>query len=125
VKALSGATSGDVRQWTQSCLASPPKNPAQIPPPSHEPDAGDGLIPDLLPCNICVADARQTKYDPFLIFEVKNRKPGLPASVCEWQENAGCYDLCSWNGSSWNRVEQAASQILGPKCATPRPPVVK
>jgi hypothetical protein len=125
VKALSGATSGDLGQWTQSCLASPPKNPAQIPPPSHEPDDGKGLIPDLLPCNICVADIRQTKYDPFLIFEVKNRKPGVPASVCEWQENAGCYDLCSWNGSSWNRVEQSASQILGAKCATPRPPVIR
>lgn len=125
VKTLSGSTFDDVAQFTNACLASPPKSPAQIPEPSHQPDTGDGLVPELLPCNICVADARQTKYTPFLIFEVKNRKPDLPASVCEWQENAGCYDLCSWNGSSWNRVEVAASQILGSKCATPRPPVVK
>lgn len=125
VKTLSGSTFGDVAQFTNACLASPPKNPAQIPEPSHEPDDGKGLVPELLPCNVCVADLRQSQYQPFLIFEVKNRKPGLPASVCEWQENAGCYDLCSWNGSSWNRVEVPASQILGPKCATPRPPVVK
>jgi hypothetical protein len=125
VKALSGATSGDIRQWTQMCLATPPKHPAPLPPPSHEPGTADNLIPALLPCNICVADLRQTNYSPFLLFEVKNRKPGLSASVCEWQENAGCYDLCSWNRSSWNRVEQDASTILGAQCAIRKPPVVK
>jgi hypothetical protein len=125
VKGLSGATSGNIPQWTNACLATPPKHPAPIPAPSHEPGTGDDLMPELLPCNICVADIRQTQYNPFLVFEVKNRKPGLPASVCEWQENAGCYDLCSWNGSSWNRVEMAASQVVGQQCATPRPPIVK
>ena len=125
VKGLSGANSGDIAQWTSACLATPPKNPAPIPPPTHEPGAPDDLVPDLLPCNLCVADLRQTQYQPFQLFEVKNRKPGIPSSRCEWQENAGCYDLCSWNGSSWVRVEQAAAEILGPQCVKPRPPVVK
>jgi hypothetical protein len=123
-KTLSGATATDLRQWTQMCLATPPKHPTPPPPPSHEPGSGN-LTPQLLPCNVCVADARQSAYKPFVLFEVKNRKPGLEPSVCEWQENAGCYDLCSWNGSSWNRVEESAVTILGKPCATHAPPVVK
>jgi hypothetical protein len=79
-------------------------------------------------------------------FEPPNPKAFLPASVQSilwsielWVEVtptfiadyasqfglAGCYDLCSWNGSSWNRVEQDASTILGAQCATRKPPVVK
>lgn len=124
VKGLSGATAGDVRAWTQACLATPPKNAGPPPPPSHEPD-GDDLVPELLPCNLCVADSRQTQYNPFKLFEVTNYKPGVQASVCEWEPNAGCYDLCSWNGKSWNQVEVSAVTILGEKCAQHRPPVVK
>jgi hypothetical protein len=124
-KGLSGATAGDLRQWTQMCLATPPKHPGPAPPPSHDPGNANDLVPALLPCNICVADARQTKYDPFKVFEVATRKPGLAPSVCEWQENTGCYDLCSWNGSSWNRVEESAVTVVGPQCATKRPPVIK
>lgn len=123
MKGLSGGASSNLRQWTQACLASPPKNPAPPPPPAFEPGKADDLTPKLLPCNICVADSRHNAYDPFKIFEVSSRKPGLPASVCQWEKNAGCYDMCSWNGSSWVRVEQAAVDVVGKECGLYKPVV--
>ena len=39
---------------------------------------GDGLIPELLPGNVCVQDSHQTKYDRFKSVRVTNRKPELP-----------------------------------------------
>jgi hypothetical protein len=90
-----------------------------------EPGKSDDVTPELLPCNICVADSRQNKYDPFKVFQVDARKPGLPASVCEWEQNAGCYDMCSWNGSNWIHVEQSAVDVVGKQCGLPKPPVIK
>ena len=125
MKGLSGMQSSNLRQWTQACLATPPKNPTPPPPPFYEPGKSDDLTPELLPCNICVADSRQNKYDPFKVFQVDTRKPGLPASVCEWEQNAGCYDMCSWNGSNWIQVEQSAVDVVGKQCSLPKPPVIK
>lgn len=123
MKGLSGASASNLAAWTAACLASPPKNPAPPPPPSYEPGNANDLTPKLLPCNLCVADSTEKAFKPFKIFEVLARRPGLPESVCEWQQNTGCHDMCSWNGKSWVRVEQAAVNVVGKECGLKKPVV--
>lgn len=131
VKGLSGKTAGNIGQWTEQCLKTPAKEMASLPEPTHEPGSPDDLTPDLLPCNICVADAKQSEYQPFLI-----PYPGVSAKVyakkwtCAWQENLGCYDMCTFHvGEDGKAVfdvaVKSAVDVVGERCAKPPPPVVK
>lgn len=131
VKGLSGKTAGNIGQWTEQCLKTPPKEMASLPEPTHEPGSPDDLTPDLLPCNICVADSKQTQYKPFLV-----PYPGVTAKSyskkwsCEWQENLGCYDMCTFhvgeNGKAvFDVAVKSAVDVVGERCAKPAPPVVK
>jgi hypothetical protein len=131
VKGLSGATHGDIRQWADQCLKTPPKAVSKLPEPTHEPGSADDLLPGYLPCNICVADSKQTKYGPFVFPKVTEKLYSSSKSwTCAWEENLGCYDLCSWHkGISGKAVFDAAVisavDAVGARCKEPKPPEIK
>lgn len=131
VKGLSGKTASNISQWTEQCLKTPPKEMSPLPEPTHQPGSPDDLDPELLPCNICVADSKQTQYKPFLV-----PYPGVSAKVyakqwtCEWEQNLGCYDMCTFHvGEDGKAVfdvaVKSAVDVVGERCAIKKPPVVK
>lgn len=129
VKGLSGLSHGDIHKWTQQCLKTPPKSTSQLPDPTHQPGSPDDLKPGLLPCNICVADTKQNKYAPFVFPEVK-AKIYSQKWTCKWEGQLGCYDLCTWKKTADDKAEfiaavRSAVEVVGQRCATDPPPVVK
>lgn len=95
-----------------------PAKTTQPPPPSRTPD-NRNYMPALLPCNVCVADASQNKYSPFLIYKVSNHTYGAAKSwSCRWQENQGCFDLCTWNRNTgkFTAAARSAVDVVGSKC---------
>lgn len=112
----SGAHSNNLADWRQVCLAQPAKTTAP-PPPSRQPDNAT-YMPDLLPCNVCVADSHQSAYKPFTIFTVTRAYGANKSWVCEWKGNQGCYDLCTWNKNTGKFVAavQSAADIVGHRC---------
>jgi hypothetical protein len=129
VKGLSGKSSSDIKQWTEQCMKTPPKELASLPEPTHEPGSADDLAPDLLPCNICVADSNQDKYAPFVFPEV-NAKSYSKIWSCTWEGNIGCHDLCTWHKldsgkAVFDIAVKSAVDIVGTHCTTEKPPVVK
>ncbi|MEZ5921478.1 MAG: PAN domain-containing protein [Parvularculaceae bacterium] len=129
VKGLSGKSHGDIAEWTDQCLKTQPQNISSPPEPTHEPGAPEDLEPELLPCNICVADLRQNKYKPFVFPEVKAKSYSTPWS-CAWQENTGCHDLCSWHKTAdgkavFDVAVKSAVDVVGDRCKSPAPPVIK
>jgi hypothetical protein len=93
---------------------------SQAPPPSHDPGSPEDLMPDLLPCNICVADKKQNQYQPFSIFEVGAKVYSKPWK-CEWEAQQGCYDLCAWDKKTGKFLSavRSAVDVVGQKCQAP------
>jgi hypothetical protein len=120
VKGFSGKGSNDISAWTKQCLQTPPTNVSQAPPPSHEPGSPQDLMPDLLPCNICVADKRQNHYQPFSIFPVDAKVYSKPWK-CEWERQQGCYDLCGWDKKTgkFTAAVRSAVDVVGSHCQAP------
>lgn len=131
VKGLSGMTHGDISQWTDVCLKTPPASTSSLPEPTHEPGSPDDLKPELLPCNICVADSKQNKYKPFVFPEVKAKVYSASKSwTCAWEQNLGCHDLCSWTTGAdgkphFDKAVISAVDQVGDRCKAPPPPVIK
>lgn len=129
VNGFSGKTTNNIRQWTEQCLKTPPKHMSSLPDPTHQPGSPEDLTPDLMPCNICVADSNQNKYDPFVFPEVK-AKSYSKAWTCSWEKNLGCHDLCTWHKTAdgkavFDVAVVSAVDVVGDRCATKKPPVVK
>lgn len=121
MRGYSGATSGDLKAWTDACLIVPEAAPSTPPAPTHEPGDKEDIAPDLLPCNICVAEEEQNAFSPFRIFATANRAPGVATWRCDNLKNAGCYDLCSYDKSTGalTRAEVSALEIIGDTCNAP------
>ncbi len=133
VRGLSGQSTSDLNGWVAQCLKTPPKNVSVAPEPSYEPGSADDLKPDLLPCNICVAELRQDKYAPFYIPSPKVTAHTYPESQswsCQWQEHTGCFDLCRWEKGADGKTRfttavRSAVEVVGDRCKTPPPPIIK
>lgn len=124
VKGFSGKGADDIGAWVKQCFETPPTHVSEAPKPSHQPGSPQDLMPDLLPCNICVGVKRKDRfgkdiYEGFYIPKILvDAKVYSKQWKCELEMQQGCYDLCSWDKKSgkFTVAVRSAVDVVGQHC---------